>query len=279
MSTPDRATGYETGLDDVRPDVITETEAQGLYRWYAETHGEGNNQLTRFVPLLVEHCPGAFKRYRRNSDVIRSTGQRLPLRAVGLCFLHSYIVLGRRRESFYEVIAARKWGATKREVLGTIQLAFLEAGPAGLNAVAALAEAYVRDWPEAEAEPGEPWPPDWRVDAMAAPWAAGNVERLARQQPKLAEALRDRFDHARRDSGLPVQMIPLLRLHTATIRRQSETVRAAALEALRLGVDTTQILEPVLFASLYADEETMDIAALELDAILETWPQSGRAVA
>jgi hypothetical protein len=148
-----------------------------------------------------------------------------------------------------------------------------------VNAVAALGQAYLRDWPAADADPGEPWPPGWRIDAGGEHRAAGHVERLAPWHPELIEALRDRFDHARRDSGLPIQMIPLLRLHTATIRRQRETIRAAALEALRLGVATTQVLEPVLFAYLYADEETMDIAARELDAILETWPQTRRVPA
>jgi hypothetical protein len=291
MSMFNQATGYETGLDKTEPDTITRAEAEGLYRWYAETHGEGNNDLTRFVPLLVEHCPGAFKRYRRNSDVVRSAAERLPLRAVGLCFLHSYIVLGRQRESFYEVIAARAWGATKREVLGTIELAFLEAGPIGLNALAELAERYVRDWPEPSPERGEPWPSAWRSvvtdgpsarpeDAPVSPAAAAArparyAEFLARWRPELVEPLRDRAEHAAGGPGLPVQMIPLLRLHTATIRRQRETIRCAATEALALGVSKTQVLEPVLFAFLYADRETMDIAAGELDPILETWPGAG----
>jgi hypothetical protein len=272
MSRSNRASGYETGLDHTDPDAITTDEAEALNAWYAETHGEGNNDLTRFVGLLVEHCPGAFKRYRRNSDVVRSTAERLPLRAVGLCFLHSYIALGRQRESFYEVIAARAWGASKREVLGTIELAFLEAGPIGLGALAEVAERYVRDWPESSAEPGEPWPSAWRSDAAAAPASAPYAEFLARWRPELAEPLRDRSEHAVASCGLPVQMIPLLRLHTATIRRQRATIRRAATEALALGVAKTQVLEPVLFAFLYADQETMNIAAGELDVILKTSP-------
>src|SRR5581483_6484057 len=105
VSTTGQPTGYETGLDVSRPDSISAEEARELCRWYAETHGEGNNDLTRFVPFLVEHNPGAFKRYRRNSDVLRTHPDRLPLHAIGLLFLHTYVVLGRPRESFYEEIA------------------------------------------------------------------------------------------------------------------------------------------------------------------------------
>jgi hypothetical protein len=295
------ATGFDTSLDVASLDVITRDEAEQLYTWYAETHGEGNLDLTRFVPFLIEQCPGAFKRYRRYMQTVRSGEDGLPLFAVSMLFLYTYIVLGNERAIFYEVIASHEWGATKRDVLDTIQLAFLEAGPIGANAAAELSEEYLRNWDVAgEARRGD-WPDGW---APAAPGAFGSgldfattelsaseqgqllawykrrgedvpayVHFMAKHRPDALKTLRSRYEHALGESQLPEQMVPLFRIHAGSARCRADTVRAGALQARGLGVTKGQLLETLCWSFLYASEETLDAMARELDPILEDWPQ------
>jgi hypothetical protein len=294
--------GFETGLDRSSRDLISTAEADGLFRWYAETHGEGNLDLARFVPLLVEQRPGAFKRYRTNSEVVRGAGEGLPLFAVALLFLHSYVVIADERGAFYEVIAARAWGALKVEVLDTIEFAFLQAGAVGVNALAALSERYLHDWPDDEPRQDETaaWPDGWTPAAAGAHEAGLNydtpglsateqqrlydwyqrqgrpiplhVRFLAQHHPHALKTQRDRYEHARTNSELPEQLYPLLQLHTATIRGQAETIHSAALEARELGVTKTQVLEALLFAFLYSNDEIKDLATKQLEPLLRTWP-------
>lgn len=295
------ATGFDTSLDVESLDVISRDEAELLYKWYAETHGEGNLDLTRFVPFLIEQCPGAFKRYRRYMQTVRSGEDGLPLFAVSMLFLYTYIVLGNERAIFYEVIASHEWGATKRDVLDTIQLAFLEAGPIGANAAAELSEDYLRNWHASGEGPQSGWPDRW---APAAPgtFASGldfatiefsaseqrqllewygrrgedvpaYVHFLAEHRPDALKTLRSRHEHALGESQLPEQMVPLFRIHAGSARGRADTVRAAALQARRLGVTKGQLLETVCWSFLYANEETLDAMARELDPILTDWPQ------
>jgi hypothetical protein len=301
LSVPGDATGFDTSLDTSSLDVISPEEADLLYDWYAQTHGEGNLDLTRFVPFLIEQCPGAFKRYRRYMETVRSGEDGLPLFAVSLLFLYTYVVLANERAIFYEVIASHEWGATKRDVIGTIQLAFLEGGPVGANAVAELSEDYLRNWDATDEAPQSGWPEGWnrpaagayrsgldygttelssREQAALLKWyerrgedVPAYVHFMAKHRPEALKTLRSRYEHALGETQLPEQMIPLFRIHAGSARRREDTVRAAAVQARRLGVTKGQLLEALWWSFLYANEETLNAMAEAVDPILDDWPR------
>jgi len=288
-------------------DAFGEAEREALLRWYAETHGEDDHELTPYVPFLIEQRPGAFKRFRRNVEAVRGDGEgALPLLAVALIVLHGYVLMGNERGILYEIIAARDWGARRREVLDTIELAFLEAGPFGANAVAARSEAYLRAWPDDDA-PDAPtldprWPAGWAVAEPAA-WDTGldyartelsDAERaslarwyerrgeevphyvafLAEHRPEALKTLRSRWEHAHAAARLPAQLFPLLRLFSGSLHGRPQTVRAAALEARRLGVAKRHLLETVLWTFMSADEAGMSLVTRALEPVLRDWPDS-----
>jgi alkylhydroperoxidase/carboxymuconolactone decarboxylase family protein YurZ len=301
LSVPGDATGFDTSLDTSSLDVISPNEADQLYEWYAQTHGEGNLDLTRFVPFMIEQCPGAFKRYRRYMETVRSGKDGLPLFAVSLLFLYTYVVLADERAIFYEVIASHEWGATKRDVIDTIQLAFLEGGPVGANAVAELSEDYLRNWDEAGEAPQGGWPEGWRratlgtyrsgldfgTDELSAAehealleWYKRRgedepdyVRFLSRHRPEALKTLRSRYEHALGEAQLPEQMLPLFRLHAGSVQRRKDTVRAAAVHARRVGVTKGQLLEALCWSFLYANEEALNAMVQALDSILDDWPR------
>jgi hypothetical protein len=293
----------DVDVDGAELDAFSAAEREALLRWYAETHGEGDLELTRFVPFLIDLRPGALKRFRRNIQAVRSDGDGLPLLAVALLVLHGYVLMGNERGILYEIIAARDWGARRCDVLDVIELAFLEAGPFGVNAVAARSEAYLRAWPRDDDDAGAPddrWPAGWSV-APAGSWDAGldhardeltaqeraalarwyerrgeetphYVSFLAEHAPAALKTLRSRWEHAGAAAQLPQQLLPLLRLFSGSLGGRPQTVRAAALEARRLGVAKAHLLETVLWSFMSADEAGMSLVTRALDPVLREWP-------
>ena len=81
-------------------------------------------------------------------------------------FVHTYIVLGMGKGALYEIIAMRDLGATRAEIMETVRLGALHGGPRGINALAEVADEYLRDWHEDPAtESRVAWPAGWAPDA------------------------------------------------------------------------------------------------------------------
>jgi alkylhydroperoxidase/carboxymuconolactone decarboxylase family protein YurZ len=299
MSAADERPSFETRLDWSAPDQISETEAAGLVAWYEEAHGAGSIELTRFVPFLIENRPGALKRYRRYAQVVQESCE-FPQLFIALLFLHYYMRIGNARGVLYEVIAARKWGATKAEVLDLIQLTFLVSGPFGGNAAAELSTEYLREWSDDEARAvPDAWPEEWdagrhdrggsELDFESAAlsetelgsllaWHASvgdgvpaHVELFARHAPALLKALQLRAEHAFRASCLPTQLIPMLELHWAVATGRPRQAAGAARSARRLGVSKGHVMGVIGFGALYSDEFTLDELAIELREVLDDW--------
>jgi hypothetical protein len=293
-------TSFETGLDWSTPDSMTEEEAQALKKWYAESHGEGNLDLTPFVPMVIEYAPAAFKRYRRHVQAISEVPNGIPQAVVVLLFLHYYMKVGNTRGVLYEIIACRDAGITRQQVLDVIELTFLTAGPFSANAVAVRSLEYLERWdPSDDDESATAWPKDWAV-AEPSFWESGMdfdsatisaedmsslldwyrsvgeetpsyVGFLARNRPDILKTFRHRFEHAFGDSRLPKQMVPLFAIHRGVIEGNLRSVKEGALQARRFGVTKAQVLQTVLWGFLYADEATMNAVSDELDPIMQAW--------
>lgn len=265
----------ETNLDNTDLDAISAEEAEVLKRWYATTHGEGDLTLASHVPFLIEHDPGAFKRQRRYMQVTRDDENGLPLFAIGLIFLYGYVVLRDERGIFYELIAAREWGARKDEVLATAAAAYLRGGPIAINLLADRAGAYLAAWEDEEAgdEGPDRWPEGWGTGAEA----SGEAEEpayarlLAQHQPEALAALRERLDHTVGRSVLPPQIFPLFELFTAALRGPAASAAEAVTAGHRLGVSKDHVLEVLCWAWVYVDEPLMNAVSEAVAPLLDAW--------
>ena len=94
MAVKHAGTDVNTGLDWTKPDAMTDAEIASLSAWYAESHGEGNLDLTRLVPFLIEHSPGAMKRYRRYVCAVSEQDDALPHAVPLLLFFSHYMNTG-----------------------------------------------------------------------------------------------------------------------------------------------------------------------------------------
>lgn len=299
MSFAGKAPGWDTELDLATPETIDADEAERLIRWYEENHGDGRIDLTKFVPFLIHHRPAALKRYRGYLQSIQETSH-LPQAATALLWLHYYMIIGYEKGVEYIVIAAREWGASKREVVDCVHLSFLEAGPLGANAVAGRAADYLDRWSESEPRRvADPWPEDWRPPVAGSyvsgmdltkpiltqsdfdslhEWHAARdeavpeyVEFLAAKAPQILKTLRARFQQAHEGTQLPAQLIPLLHLHTAAIRGNVEEARAAAEDARTQGVRAAHAIGALAFAFLYMSEFRIQRITRSLVDVFSDW--------
>jgi alkylhydroperoxidase/carboxymuconolactone decarboxylase family protein YurZ len=274
---PVGAPGFDTGLDVSRLEDITGEEASALIEWYEKAHGDGQGDLTPFVPFLIEHRPGALKLYRAYAQAL-DEGGGLPQVVVALLFLHLYMARGIERGVLYEVVAARQWGATKREVLETIELTFVESGPMGGNA-AAIAGAYLREWDDAEPRrTPNPWPEAWRTtspESATITSTSAAARLLGAHAPAALDALRARVQHARTGTQLPVVMTILYDLHGAVAAGRAGDAARATREALDAGVTPAQVIETVGFGALYATVAQLDEVAAAVEQALTSAQPAG----
>jgi len=265
--------GFDTNLDLDNLEHMSAAEADELLRWYEEAHGDGQGDLTPFVPFFIEHNPSALKLYRAYAQALDQDGG-LPQLVVALLFLHYYMLRGNERGVLYEVVAARVWGATKREVLETIELTFVESGPLGGNA-ASLSSDYLKDWPDVEPRAVEGvWPEHWvrdedprTVDEDSATWALFNAHA-----PNALDALRRRWHFAQADKELPDVMQTFYGLHCAVADGRAEAAAQEAAHALRLGARPSEILEVVGFGALYSDRLKLEEVCRAVGSTFELAP-------
>jgi alkylhydroperoxidase/carboxymuconolactone decarboxylase family protein YurZ len=265
--------GFETGLDWRSPDHIDEAEAAGLRTWYEDSHGP--LELTPFVPFLIETLPGALKRYRRYPQTIHETGG-LPQLAIALLFLHLYMVERSVSGVRYQVIAAKRWGATRAEVISTIHLGFLNGGPLAGSAAAEAATDLLREWDESEPRTVEsPWPDGWSAERPAAPPEDAQATAASRflgvHAPAVLRARMDRSDHLEERWGLPAQMRPLMHLHLAAAKGRAEDAAVAASRARQADTGKEATMEALAFAMLYLDEIALDRVCETIQPVFDAW--------
>jgi hypothetical protein len=271
MSSTGEWRGFDTGLNWSDPERIDPGEAERLRQWYAETHGEGDLELTPFVPFVIEHIPGGFKRYRRHVQTLSEPPGELPAAVVTLLFLHHYLVIGNERGILYEIIAARDAGVRKQDVLNVLEFAFLYAAPFGLNAAALRSNEYLRDWDERTDGPATPWPDTWSAAPVEVDPEQPYAVLLGRYRPGILETTRARYEGIYRNMTLPPQLLPLLELHEAVIQARPANARAATLRARQLGVTLEQVVTTIGWGFLYASEATMNVTAEAVLPLLDDW--------
>jgi hypothetical protein len=266
MSSP----RFSTGLSSA--DEFDPAEADRLKAWYRDEHGNGDPDIARFAPFLIDHRPAALKRYRRHAEAIAAL-DGLPQAAVPLLYGYWYLLAGYEHGVVYEVIAARRWGATKAEVLDVLELAFLDGGPHTAD-TAAAAGAVLRDWPalEPRAVPNV-WPDDWPARSDAAAQAAPRYTALlGREAPGVAETFAARFTAVSETFELPPALVPLMRMTAAIIRGRAEAAADAAAHARDIGVPRRSAVATLAWASFGSSTDALEAAAAAIEPVLDTWP-------
>jgi len=299
-------TGEETHADflgmglDLSTDEYSEEEKARTLEWYRRVHDHGDLDLAPFARFMLEHDPTGFKRLRRHLITLDDEidGPPLPVAAGVLMFVHTYIVLGMGKGALYEIIAMRDLGATRAEIMETVRLGALHGGPRGINALAEVADEYLRDWHEDPAtESRVAWPAGWAPDAarfrsgidlgsdeleqgeleLLREWylrtlgeVPSHVDFLGRVAPRSLKTQRARFETAI-TGALPAQMIPLLTLHLSAIRLWPKPLRRAVQTARSLGVRRGEVVAALLWSGVYGTDLVMETAMDAAGDLLEDW--------
>jgi hypothetical protein len=270
------------GLDLANPDSWTEEEDRAFTAFYLKTKGHtlpGHD-------FWVRERPDVLKRYRVQAIAVESTDPAAIAFKLGpLTWLHFYSVIGFVEGVRYQIANARgRAGATRKELIGVLAIAFLHSGPLGMFAVAASSDAL--DEYEDPADP-TPWPEGWVAEpeafrsgmdfgnpeltsedrASLEGWylrVCGEVPRhvafLAEHRPLLLKAQRNRFEFAIKDE-LPKQLMPILLLHLHASRGWRDGIREAALMARGLGVPKQVAVDAVLRSAPYGGTASIDLVA------------------
>ena len=287
---------FATGLD-ASSDELSPAEAEAMQRWYESVHGAGNLELVQYVPFMLAENPAALKRFRHWSDVVaggRGLADPLPAPLMALVWLHFYCVNPFPSGLLYEVIAARRWGASKREVVDTITLAWVHGGPHSIETAATSSAAYLAAW-EDDAGARLPWPAGWERDPAVfssgialdddnsispadlrrlEDWhrehqgeVPAYVPFLARHYPLALKVFRARYEAACAGS-LAKQFVPILQLPVAMERRDPEAIRRLVFQARRYGATREQVLNTACTPQVYLGDLGMGAALAAVDAAL-----------
>ena len=274
---------------DLTTDAFTVAEKERVLTWYREVHDHGDLDLAPFARFMLEHDPVGFKRIRRHLLALGDelAGEPLPHAAGVLMFVHTYVVLGMGKGALYEIVAARDVGASRDEVIETIRLATLYGGPRGINALAEVADGYLREWEDDGAPSRIEWPATWThdverlrsgIDLSSDDLAPGELELLcdwyarmlgevppylelfARLAPRALKTQRARFETAV-TGALPVQMVPLFAVHVSAVRLWPQPLRRAIRLAKSLGLRRGEVVAALFWAGVYGGEHVLDAAA------------------
>lgn len=286
---------------DLTTDTWTEAERAETVRWYEQAHGYGDTRLAPFVPFGIDYNPAGWKRYRALIPALTGSVPR------GIFFTHLYAVMGNINCLRYEIVSNRLNGFTKKQVVETLNFAFIQGGPAGSNAVAEAMAGYLAAW-EDEREQGEvKWPDNWSFDPQA--YRSG-VDITARTVELSAEELQSLRDWHQRISGaapryvdlwgrlrgagykaerarlevaaigttLPVQIFPLMMMHVSAFYERPAGVLQGLRQARGLGVTLDQVVEIIDTVFVYGCEWKMaGVFTDEVVDFFEDWERAEKA--
>ena len=277
---------HDRGLDLSNPDVMTPEEHRRFREFYIRTKGYA---LPAFE-FWADFQPDVLKRYRLQA--LHSGPESI---IVPLSFLHLYSVVGYGDGVLYEVRNCQSIGATKAQILETMALAFLHAGPRGMGSVATSSADYMRTYVE-PIESKRLFPVGWEPDPDAfkagldfstADLSADELARLeawymryerevpsyvrflAEFRPALLKAYRQRFEHSH--FALPKQMVPYMLLHFEVSRGLAEGIREGVLLARGFGMTKTQALEAISWGMLYGGPTAIAIVDKAAGDVLRNW--------
>lgn len=284
----------ETGLDH-STDTFSREEKASVLAWYQDVHGYSDLDLAPFARFGVEHDPVGFKALRRHVEALGRTA--LLVGPAVLLWVYTYTALGNGKGALYEIVAARSLGASRAEVLETIHLAALVAGPLGMNPLGELAHDYLLAW-DADDGAGLEWPDDWVPDPaffhsgidlardgltpreleLLRSWnlrvygeVPPAVEFAARANPDAYKTQHARLEKAV-TGALPAQAIPLMQLHLSAIRLAGIPIRRSVQMARALSLRRQHVASTLFWAAVYGGDVVFEAALDAAGEVIEDLP-------
>jgi hypothetical protein len=292
---------YLTTELDCSTGTFTEAETARMKQWYIDAYGQENLDLLKFVEFMAELRPEALIACRSAIETTLHIPGVDSVSAGVSSFtgVHTYTALAYRQGILYEIISARRHGATKDEVADVLSLAWLHSGTVGINNAAEVACDYMRRWDPNETAPGMAFPAGWARDPDAfrsgldftdittitgaelhalQDWhwrvqgaVPAYVPFLARQYPLALKVFRARYEAVVTQCSLPKQMIAVCFLHTAAFLQRPDAVRRAAAMAKAFGVSKGQVLHTLATAQRYLGDLFTDSVFEPIADLFEDW--------
>ena len=283
----------DRGLNLSNPDVTSPDEYQKFRDFYLRTKA----YVLPAFEFWAEFRPDVLKRYRLQAVQTPSrASQESPL-ANTLAFLHWYVAAGYEEGILYEIRTAQALGCTKAQILETMAVAFLHAGPrGGMRFVSASTRDYLLEYPELTNK-GDPFPSGWDPDpeafksgldftkptlsqeelASLQQWhlryegeLPGYVRFLAEFNPTLLKAYRHRFENSIR-TALPKQMMPNLMIHFEVGRGRAEGIREGVLLAKGFGMSKVETVDAISWGMLYGGSAAISVVEDAIGDTLRNW--------
>jgi hypothetical protein len=271
-STGDGAAYMEMGLD-FESEAFSPEDRNTLLEWYKTDHGLDDLDLVSYMPFLIDHLPGHYKRMRQHVQATMTgrDGVNLPIMAYLLFAIHSYAAINFPKGLHYEILSAHHLGAPKGLVLDVLGYAYLSSGPPGITSAADMSDAFLRDWVDAPDLRPVKWPEGWGPNPAA--FRAGidystpdltaeelqlisewhqrmhgvvprHVNLFGRLHPQALKQQRIRYERSI-GNVMPAQMAPLLMLQLSTLRFQPDVMRQSIHEARVLGCRRHHVVQTI----------------------------------
>ena len=289
----------DRGLDLLNLDVTTDDERTAFKAAYAQADGRSHPGFD----FLLDNEPGAgaLKRYRRTVYTsVATSAERRARRIRGphgsieaIAFIGYYAIIGYVSGIRYMVVRLLNNGFNRSEVLEAIAIAFLQAGPPGIERIAEAVQNL-------ELAPRGPRP-DWAsigwgvdqaafqsgIDASTLEVLPGELDRieawyartigeeppwvqfLRSNNPRLLKAYRVRFEHLA--PSLPKQLVPASLLMLNVLLGEKDSIREHLLLCRAWRVEKSDAVGAVTMAHVLGVGKFSLVQEVASD-VLADWP-------
>lgn len=282
---PERGNWVHRGLDLSRPTELTPEEAEAFRAHYATQFGHSLDGLDWWL----DRNPEVLKRYR----LYCSLTLRVEPAITGNGTLTFYALMGYLTGVRYVLHSWRTRGVSRSQADEMIAIAFVHAGPRGMQCIAQAMEGL--EFPEAPDPPArfpEGWAPD--IEAFRSGLDFSHVDLppeeksrlydwylrtigeippyvrfMAEHRPRLLKTHRARIENML--YVLPKQMWPTTMLYYHVMSRVAEGIRENVLLCKAWGVSKEDTLATIGNALVYGQMEAATMVQREAGDIFDGW--------
>ncbi|MEZ5737658.1 MAG: hypothetical protein R3E09_17975 [Novosphingobium sp.] len=282
---PDNGNWFHRGLDLSRPTEITEEEIAAFKGHYGSQFGVPMNGLDWWI----DQNPEVLKRYR----LYCSLTLRVQPAVMGGGTLGFYMLMGYVKGARYCMHSYLNDGLNKAQALEVIALAFVHAGPRGMETIAEAMQGL--DFPEV-ADPPARFPDGWAPDieafrsgidystvdltarekASLYDWYLTTIGEIppyvrfmAEHRPRLLKTHRSRIENML--YVLPKQFWPTTMLYYHVMSRLAEGIRENVLLCKAWGVSKSDTLDSIGNALVYGQMEAASMVQREAGDVFDGW--------
>ena len=282
---PDRGNWFHRGLDLSKPTELTAQEAAAFKGHYGTQFGVPMTGLDWWI----DRNPEVLKRYR----LYCSLTLRVEPAVMGGGTLAFYMLMGYVKGARYVMNSFLNDGLSKAQALEMIAIAFVHAGPRGMETIAEAMEGL--DFPN-DPNPGARFPAGWAPDVQAFrsgidcstvdlsadekaklyDWYLSTIGEIppyvrfmAEHRPRLLKTHRARIENML--YVLPKQVWPTAMLYYHVMSRVAEGIRENVLLCKAWGVTKADTLDTIGNALVYGQMEAASMVQNEAGDIFDGW--------